>query len=340
MTTFSIAALFLAGGLTGQAPAPPESSGWKTVRVDNGAMTIRFPAPPEIKSKPVPGLEGPIQHTTYYLQNVGCLYSVQHFRYPKVVAKAKVAEQLAAEKLAQTLGQEPTREKNLKLDGMEGGEFQVKRPAPLKNGTVTTWTRHFLKGDNYYTITVMSPPDKPLPPDAERFQDSIHCGHPAAKARPSMKGRPGITAEGEAAAGPLPAADTPEAALRSCMLAMITHDEPALKALTLPVPDSDLAWLLKGEAVPAGEIEQARAFFSTMKIRTLQPGDRVELEGGRTITVRPSEVDDSHAVLMSEGAPLPTRVQKLRSRWRVDARPIIAGRKAADAARKKKDGGR
>lgn len=336
MTTLSIAALVLASGLTGQAPA----AGWKALSIENGAMRISFPGEPKSTSATVPGSGGPIRQTTYSLKTGGSLYSVQHFRYPLPNARSK----LAAEKKAQIQGQELIQEKDLEIDGMEGGEFQVKGPSPQGNGTVITWTRHFLKGANYYTITVMSPPDKPLPAEARRFMESVHFGN--AKAAPAMRRRPGDSARNRvhgrtgANLGSATAADTPEAALRSFMLAMVTHDEPALKALTLPVPDSDLAWLLKGEAVPAGELEQARAFFSTMKIQSLKPGDRVDLPGGRTITVRPTEVTDTRAVLMTEGAPLPTRVQKFQGRWRVDARPIIAGRKAADAARKKKAGGR
>ncbi len=360
MTALSIAVLVLAGGLTGQAP--PASAGWQSLSIENGAMRIRFPGVPERNSAPLANPEGAIQHTSYFFISGGTYYGVQHFRYPHAFPDAQVPARLDAEKKVwlQRQGQGLIDQKNLEIDGIQGGEFRAKGPSPLGEGMVIRWTRYFFKGVNQYTITVMSPPDQPLPDEAERFMESIHFkqaepkltvgDQPSMKRHPAPRGRPGNrarlrgrarTGAGERdAEGPLPAADTPEAALRSFMIALIANDEPALKALTLPVPESYLAELLKNVALPADQFKEARTFFWTMKIRTLQPGDRVELEGGRTMTIRPTEVTETDAVLMPEGAPLPTRLQKVQGRWRVDARPFTAGRKPAEEASKKKDKGR
>jgi hypothetical protein len=216
---------------------------------------------------------------------------------------------------------------------------------------VTSLTRHFIKGANYYTMTVMSAPDQPLPTETQRFMDSIHFGVPKAapagakatakagamtKSRTAPKGRTGAAARANAdATGPSPNDDTPETAFRSFMVGMLDRDEAALRALTLPIPDRDFEWLLRGEIAPAGEAQKMRTFFAELKIQRLKPGDRIELPRGRSITVRPQEANEDHAVLMPEGSPLPTRVQRVKGHWKVDARPVIAGRKAADAAKRK-----
>jgi hypothetical protein len=129
------------------------------------------------------------------------------------------------------------------------------------------------------------------------------------------------------------AAETPEDALRSFLIAIALHDEAALRSVVLPTDDFD--WLLKGEAAPAEAADQIRSQFMQVPIRALKPGDSFRLPNKKSITVDPKEVDATHAVLLPEGAPLPTRCQKVDGRWRVDASPVIAGRKAAEAARAK-----
>ncbi len=125
-------------------------------------------------------------------------------------------------------------------------------------------------------------------------------------------------------------ADTPEQALRTFLMAVVTKDEATLHGVTLPTDDFD--WLLRGEAVPADHLEEAKA-WTERPIRVLRPGDEIILPGNRRTTVAPDEVDPDHAVLWPEGDPVPHRLQRIDGQWRVDARPLIAARKAADAAR-------
>ena len=131
-----------------------------------------------------------------------------------------------------------------------------------------------------------------------------------------------------------PDASTPEQALRAFLVAMSTRDAATLRAVTLPTEDLD--WLLKGKPLTAGQVDRMKAVIARQPIRALKPGDEFSLPGNRKGTVQPEEVGTDRAVLLPEGAPVPTRVWKLDGRWRVDATPIIAGRKAAEAARRKK----
>jgi hypothetical protein len=129
------------------------------------------------------------------------------------------------------------------------------------------------------------------------------------------------------------AASTPEQAWRTFMVAMVTGDGPTLRAVTLPTDDFD--WLLKGEAAPANRIEEIKAQIAKLPIRALKPGDKIKLPRNREFTVSKADVTKDRAMLLPDGDPIPHRLQNVDGRWRVDAAPIIAARKAADAARKK-----
>lgn len=153
-------------------------------------------------------------------------------------------------------------------------------------------------------------------------------------AGPPRQGPAGGKADDEKAAEA--EAATPEGAFRTFFFAVIVKDEKTLRAVTLP--HDDFEWLLKGASPPEEQREGIKQMVSKMEIRALKPGDEVTLPQGRKMTIGEAEVTDERAVLLPEGAPLPTRCRKVDGRWKVDASAIIAGRKAADAARRKREG--
>jgi hypothetical protein len=163
------------------------------------------------------------------------------------------------------------------------------------------------------------------------LSSALQAQEPKSPQAPADRG----TAKGEKDGKPKAevAAATPEQALRTFLVAMMTKDETTLREVTVPTDDFD--WLLKGQAVPAEHVEEFKAQMARQPIRTLKPGDEFTLPGNRKMTIQASEVTADRAILVPEGAPVPNRVRKVDGRWRVDATPIIAGRKAADAARKK-----
>lgn len=146
----------------------------------------------------------------------------------------------------------------------------------------------------------------------------------------TQAGRGAATGEALSKAKADVAAAMPEQALRTFFIAMMTKDEATLRAVTLPTEDFD--WLLRGQALPADKIEDVKAQLARQTIRTLKPGDDITLPGNRRVKVMPEEVTADRAVLLPQGAPVPSRLRKTDGRWRVDASPIIAGRKAAEAA--------
>lgn len=140
-------------------------------------------------------------------------------------------------------------------------------------------------------------------------------------------------AERERVSAPNELGTTPEQALRTFFLAMLTRDEPTLRATT--VPNEDFDWLLGGQDFPEDQIEAIKVYIAEQPIRVLKAGDECPLPNGRVLVIQPEDVSDTSAMLMPSEAPLPVRCRKIEGRWRVDAEQFIAGRKAAEAARQK-----
>jgi len=130
--------------------------------------------------------------------------------------------------------------------------------------------------------------------------------------------------------------NTPEGAVQNFVIAMATGNERELHEFTLPLPDGDFAWLLKGQHLPAEKLAEFRkAVAVEMMFRIGRPGEKFPLGGGRVLEIKPVEFSPDRSVVVHEAAPIPTRVRKVEGRWKVDAAPMVAGRKAADAARKR-----
>jgi len=55
----------------------------------------------------------------------------------------------------------------------------------------------------------------------------------------------------------------------------------------------------------------------------------------RPAAINPASVTADDAILLTEGFPLPHSLRRVDGRWRVEAGPVIAARKAAEAASKK-----
>jgi hypothetical protein len=262
VATSSILILFLAVGGSYQEPA--KDSAWTTFSPREGDFQIDFP-PGRIleQASPITRAAGAIEQRTYYIRAGGCLFTAQRFRYPRPVPILQVAERLTAQKRGYLQGNvELIRENEVTVDGVTGQQFEYQLPSQRPIGTATSVTRHFIKGSSYYALTVMSAPNQQLPPEADRFLDSFHlisADRPKAGATPEAGATPkagGMTKAGTGAMAKAPAAgarprfpdETPEDALRTFMVAAARHDEPVLRAVTLPNPE--LVRLLRGQPAP------------------------------------------------------------------------------------------
>lgn len=349
MVSSSAVIVILTVGVSSQAPA--KAPAWTTVTSREGDFRIEFPSRPQEQAKVLPGADGDIEQKIYYARAGGCLFTMQRYRYPRPFPTLELADRLAEQKKGYLpAGVELVRENSVTVDDVTGEQFEYKGPSPRADGTVTSLTRHFIKGPSYYTLTVMSAPNQPLPPVADRFLKSFHFSAPGtakpaakkagamAKAGPTPKGHTGAMAKAPPIGARPPLKDaTPEEALRTFLVAMVDQDESTLRAIALD--DRDLSWLARGERPPAEVVEKIRSSVAALRFKRLRPGDQFKLgPQGRVAVVGKAEVTEDRAVLLPEGSPLPTRLQRIDGHWKVDARPIIAARKAAAAAQQKAKG--
>jgi hypothetical protein len=90
---------------------------------------------------------------------------------------------------------------------------------------------------------------------------------------------------------------------------------------------------MAGQAAPPGVLKDLQEKLARPAFRSLKPGDRVTLPGGTVVVVKAEELGPDRALVIPEGASLPTRVRRVEGHWKVDPSAVIASRKAAEAAR-------
>jgi hypothetical protein len=330
---FAIAIVGLTVGLGYQEPAQPKKpSGWTTYTPREGDFRAEFPAKPQEQSRISPSAVGAVETRTYHVRSGGCLYLVQRIRYSRPFPVLQVAQRLEQQKQAYLQGQaQLVRESQVTLGDVVGQQFEYQTASPRANGTVSHLTRHFIRGPSYYVVTVTTSPEQPLPREADRFLESFAFAAPA-----PVAAKKGAMAKGEGEGRPGTADATPEEALRTFMVAVVTHDKATLRDLSLPNPELD--WLVRGEAPPAEVVDRVRTLAKAMKIRRLKAGDRIRGPQGVPVEVRKEDVGEDRALLLPEGAPEPVRLQRVEGRWKVDARPAISQRKQAATAPQKAGG--
>jgi hypothetical protein len=332
MTLSSLAGSLLILGLLAQTPEQPDR--WSTIRSAEGDFSAMLPSQASSNTQEVSTPAGKVEQEIYFCRLNGSLFTVQRIRLGSVIPSGQAAAWLAAQKKSHFQnGAKPASERGLQRDGVFGEEFSYLVLAPRGKGTVTTRMQHYLRGRDYYELAVMSAPDGPLPAEAERFFASFHLAEPAAAgpAGPS-RSRSG-TAPPRSGAREKIADRTPEDALRTFVYAMAVRDEPTLRAITLPV--EGIEWLMAGQAAPASVIKELEEKLAQQTFRSLKAGDKLTLPRGQAVVVTAEDVGPDRALLLPEGASLPTRMRKVEGHWKVDPSAVIAGRKAAEAARRK-----
>jgi hypothetical protein len=337
------------GAMEQPARATPEKKVWDVVRSPDGDFAFSMPAKPGFETRKAQGPAGALEVLAYSCTFQDAHYQLQRARSPRSIAPDRVIAELAH--LRKGHLKENTRlvkETKIVVDGVIGDDFTYAVPSPKGEGEVTKWARHFLTGQFYYVLTVTSPPGKPLPNDAARFVSSltfealVKAHHARMKEGPTTPAQPPTATARPTAPrqgsprGPSTkvgvADSTPEDALKTFLLALAARDAETLRAVTLPDPDFD--WLLKGRPASAEVLAQMKSRLETNPIRRLKAGDPVRMPNGEPRVVQPDDVRDGRAVLWPNGALLPSRVERVGTRWKVFARPFIAARKSAEAKNK------
>ena len=333
MTLSPLAGSLLILGLLVQTPEQPVR--WSTIRSAEEDFSAMLPSKASSSTQDVSTPAGKVEQEIHYCRLNGSLFTVQRIRLGTAIASSQAAAWLAAQKKTYFgNGVKPAGERKLQRDGLSGEEFDYVGQAPGGTGNVTSRTQHFLRGRDYYTVTVMSAPDRPLPAEAERFFASFHFGAPlpAGLSSPSPSpSRPGTSPTQSRARANI-ADRTPGDALRTFVLAMANRDEPTLRAVTMPVEGFE--WLMAGRAAPASVLKELEAKLAQPTFRSLKAGDKITLPGGQVVLVNAQDVGPDRALLLPEGASLPTRLHRIEGHWKVDPSAVIASRKAAESVRK------
>jgi hypothetical protein len=340
------------------AQAPGNGSSWVVVRSKEGAFSVSMPAQPQEQSMDIPGPLGTVKAKMYICASRDGAFLVQQIALPNSVPTERVAAELqAAKKVAAQKLPKAVSEKPIKVGDVVGLELVHSGPAGPRQLNQTIKIHMFIKGSSSCSLMVISPADKPLPADADKFLDSIRFGDQPATGAAMAKAAAGPKAEaGSATGAPAPKAlakpagpvkrkalakievadKTPEEALRTFLMAMTVADETALRAVTLPHREIDR--LLRGEEPPFRGLEALKQEMHRMPIERLRAGAQVRLPGNEVFVVRTQDVGLDRAVLQPQSSPTPLNVRRVNGHWKVDASPIIEGRKAADTERQRAAG--
>lgn len=159
---------------------------------------------------------------------------------------------------------------------------------------------------------------------------------PAAKPLPGAK-KPIVAAKKPAPPkappeAPLTFEDSPDGAARGLLVALAERDPAALRAVTLPLPPADVTLLLGGAPVSADERGRALPLIAGMPMRQMKAGEEIDLGAGGKFVATPGMVDDGRAVIVPQHFPTPLSVRRVNGRWRVDAAPLVAAKKAQHTA--------
>ncbi len=147
---------------------------------------------------------------------------------------------------------------------------------------------------------------------------------------------PAATAPATKAA--LPALDTPEAALHELLVAIFTGDQERVNRATIEVPGREM--LTQGEKVPAEMAAEIDKLIDGMHLQRLKIGDSIKVKTtsvpeGMTVVMDESHINDNRTEITGPNLPFPFILVRDGKQWKVDPAPLIASRKAAQAAREK-----
>lgn len=122
------------------------------------------------------------------------------------------------------------------------------------------------------------------------------------------------------------------AVLREFLVAVMLGDRETGRKFVLPNPANPILW--QGEHAPPEAAAKTREYVTAIPLRRVKVGDRVILPDSNELTVDDSQVNADRVLIMTEDSPIPFILVRSGGTWKVDASPVIAGRQAAEAARK------
>jgi hypothetical protein len=130
-----------------------------------------------------------------------------------------------------------------------------------------------------------------------------------------------------------PAAGTPEAVLIEFLNAMGEGNRAGIERTAVPHPELWRLW----QSPPLTPVQKAmmKAAIVPSAFRRLKVGEVVQLGNGKELKIDANRINDHTLMIASKDMPLPFILVKGDAGWKVDASPMIAGRKAAEAVRER-----
>ena len=307
MTLSSLAGSLLILGLLAQTPEQPDR--WSTIRSAEGDFSAMLPSQAGSNTQEISTPAGKVEQEIHFCRLNGSFFTVQRIRLGSVIPSGQAAAWLAAQKKSYFQnGAKLASECRLQRDGVFGEEFGYLVLAPRGTGTVTTRTQHYLRGRDDYALTVMSAPDWPLPAEAERFFASFHL---AEQRRPDARAHRGrVPTPRPRDRGPR---ENRRPHARGCPRTLCSHGRPRRANTPGDHPaGGGIEWLMAGHAASASLIEELEEKLAQQTFRRLKAGDKLTLPQGQAVVVKAEDVGPDRALLLPEGASLPTRLRKVR----------------------------
>jgi hypothetical protein len=329
----SFVAVLLSLELVSQSPG--KASSWVVVQSQDGDFSFSMPGKPHEQTNDISSPNGPVKMKVYIYTVQDAALIVHLTPLPAPVPPNMVPARLdAAKKSASPNLPKLVAEKRISAGNVPGIELIHSGPTGQDKRNRTVKVHMFIKGSNAYSMIVAAVPDRPLPPEADLFFDSVRFGgEPAVISGPKMAAKPAAAAP-PVKRKPIAKIDlvdkTPEDAYRTFMMAVFAADEKTLRAVTLPATDFDV--LLAGEEPPIRSIKEMKQMVLKIPLERLKVGDLVKLPRNKSMVIRANEVGPDRAVLLGENEPIPWRLRRVDGHWKVDPAPLIAGRKAAQKA--------
>jgi hypothetical protein len=123
----------------------------------------------------------------------------------------------------------------------------------------------------------------------------------------------------------------PETVLREFLKAMVIGDQETGSRLILDNPDTEILWRFP---VPKEHLTEATKSIEGMSLKRMKVDDTYALPNGKKLIVTERDVNPDRLLVIDANEPsIPFILVKSGKRWKVDASPLIAARKAAEKVR-------
>ncbi len=117
---------------------------------------------------------------------------------------------------------------------------------------------------------------------------------------------------------------------------ILQNDKEGVLSTILPAEGAEILW--QGQAPPKEMLKQIEKAVQNLSIIEINEGETVELPNGKSFVIT-KEMINTRFIWVTMGGkrmPTPFLILKVKGNWKIDAKPLIAGRKAAKKIREQR----